>query len=162
MRQLKEINYRGVFLSFRVPFDWVEEYGEKSGGTFYEDAPDAGTLRLSVVLFKTENKPDAEQLENFLRLRPEAKTKGAQISRESNGNVVLQFIQKTQESGDEVSIVWWFVANGNFDNSMQIAMFSYTVLKQNLQREQNQEDIVLLDSELRQTQFLKLPEFSST
>lgn len=157
MRQLKEISYRGGALSFRLPSDWAEEYGEKSGGTFYENAPDAGTLRLSVVLFKTKNKPDSEQLEKFLRLRPEAKTKGAQISRESNGNVVLQFIQRAQESGDEVSIVWWFVANGNFDDSMQIAMFSYTLLKQNLQREQNQEDIMLLDQELRNTKFLRLP-----
>lgn len=157
MRQLKEINYRGGALSFRIPSDWIDEYGDKSGGTFYENAPDAGTLRLSVLVFQTQNKTEIDKLEEFLRSRREAKSKGAQITRESNGNVVLQFIQRTQEDGDDVSIVWWFVANGSFDNAIQIAVFSYTVIKQNLQKEQNQEDIVFLDQELRQTKFNFVP-----
>ncbi|HMI53316.1 MAG TPA: hypothetical protein VK525_17510 [Candidatus Saccharimonadales bacterium] len=33
---LKTINYRGGVVRFRIPADWVEEYEEAGGGTFYK------------------------------------------------------------------------------------------------------------------------------
>lgn len=160
MRELKEINYRQGALRFSIPVEWNEEYRRDSGGTFFEQAPDSGTLRLSVVVLNTKGKTDADALERFLKTRPEARVKGAQISKESNGNVILQFIQRTNEGGDEMSIVWWFVASGAFEDFIQIAMFSYSLLNLNLNKEQNKEDILLLDQELRKTEFVKMPQIS--
>lgn len=162
MRELKVINYRQGALRFSIPVEWSEEYGRDSGGTFFEQAPDSGTLRLSVVVLNTKGKTDADALERFLKTRPEARAKGAQISKESNGNVVLQFIQRTNEGGDDMSIVWWFVASGAFEDYIQIAMFSYSLLNLNLNKEQNKEDILLLDQVLRKTEFVKMPQISGS
>ncbi len=162
MRELKEINYRQGALRFSLPVEWTEEYGKESGGTFFEPALDSGTLRLSVVVLNTKGKTDADALERFLKTRPEARAKGAQISKELNGNVVLQFIQRTTENGDDISIVWWFVASGAFEDHIQIAMFSFSLLNINLQKEQNKEDILLLDQELRKTEFVKIPQISGS
>ena len=46
MTALKTIIYRGGIARFRVPHSWVEEYEPEGGGTFYEDGPDTGTLRM--------------------------------------------------------------------------------------------------------------------
>ncbi len=162
MRELKEINYRQGALRFNLPADWIEEYGKESGGTFFERAADSGTLRLSVVVLNTKGKTDSDALERFLKTRPEARAKGAQICKELNGNVVLQFIQRTNENGDDMSIVWWFVASGSFEDHIQIAMFSFSLLNINLQKEQNKDDILLLDQELRKTEFVKIPQISSS
>ncbi len=162
MRELKEINYRQGALRFNLPADWIEEYGKESGGTFFERAADSGTLRLSVVVLNTKGKTDSDALERFLKTRPEARAKGAQICKELNGNVVLQFIQRTNENGDDMSIVWWFVASGTFEDHIQIAMFSFSLLNINLQKEQNKEDILLLDQELRKTEFVKIPQISGS
>ncbi len=158
MSQLKQINYRGGALRFSVPSHWVEEYGEKSGGTFYENEPEAGTLRLSVLVFPTTQKADTDALVAFLKKLPESKTKGSSIKIEKNGNVVLQFIQRQQEDGEPVSLVFWMVANSDIKDFIQVASFSYTLMNRNLAREQNQEDITLLDETLRQTEFLGVPQ----
>jgi len=162
MRELKVINYHEGALRFSVPVEWQEEYGRESGGTFFEQAPDSGTLRLSVVVMNTKGKTDSDALERFLKTRPEARAKGAQISKELNGNVVLQFIQRTTEGGDDMSIVWWFVASGAFEDAIQIAMFSYSLLNINREKEQNKEDILFLDQELRKTEFVKMPQISGS
>lgn len=50
----KTINYRDGFVRFDIPDHWVEEYEASGGGTFYELGGDTGTLRLSVLSFKTD------------------------------------------------------------------------------------------------------------
>ena len=49
---LKTIVYRGGVLKFRIPSSWKEEYSDMDGGTFYEDRPYSGTLRVKVITLK--------------------------------------------------------------------------------------------------------------
>ena len=58
---LKTISYRGGVVTFQIPSTWIEEYEEQGGGTFYEDSPDSGTLRLNVMTFKTPQSSDQER-----------------------------------------------------------------------------------------------------
>jgi len=58
MIPLKTINYRGGIVRFRVPSSWLEEYKPEGGGTFYEDASDAGILRLNVLGFEKRAKDE--------------------------------------------------------------------------------------------------------
>ncbi len=46
---MKKITYRGGLISFQIPKDWIEEYEENGGGTFYEDSQESGTLRINVL-----------------------------------------------------------------------------------------------------------------
>jgi hypothetical protein len=46
---MKTISYRGGVVTFRIPESWNEEYSDTDGGTFYEDKPDSGTLRLKLI-----------------------------------------------------------------------------------------------------------------
>jgi hypothetical protein len=61
--KMKPIVYRGGIITFRVPATWKEEYEAEGGGTFYDDRPDSGTLRLNVLTFKApEGKPAVDGL----------------------------------------------------------------------------------------------------
>ena len=37
--KLKTIVYRGGIVRFKIPANWVEEYEEDGGGTFYQNRP---------------------------------------------------------------------------------------------------------------------------
>jgi hypothetical protein len=52
--RMKTIDYRGGLVSFEIPTSWKEEYQPEGGGTFYEDRPDSGTLRLNVISFSSK------------------------------------------------------------------------------------------------------------
>jgi hypothetical protein len=56
----KTVNYRGGVVSFEIPEHWKEEYEPKGGGTFYEDRPDSGTLRLHVLGFSSTSGRSSE------------------------------------------------------------------------------------------------------
>jgi hypothetical protein len=49
MSAMKLINYRGGIARFYLPTNWVEEYDQDGRGTFFEDKPDSGTLRVSII-----------------------------------------------------------------------------------------------------------------
>jgi hypothetical protein len=49
IKLMKKITYRGGLISFQIPKDWIEEYEENGGGTFYEDSQESGTLRINVL-----------------------------------------------------------------------------------------------------------------
>jgi hypothetical protein len=50
----EKIVYRGGIAHFHVPTSWVEEYEPAGGGTFYENKPGTGTLRVNVMDLKKE------------------------------------------------------------------------------------------------------------
>jgi hypothetical protein len=59
---MKQIDYRGGIVRFLIPESWVEEYEDAGGGTFYEDRPGCGTLRLNVITAKKPaDAPDAKR-----------------------------------------------------------------------------------------------------
>jgi hypothetical protein len=49
---MKHVEYRGGLVRFELPRHWVEEYEPNGGGTFYDEAVDAVTLRLNVLSFR--------------------------------------------------------------------------------------------------------------
>lgn len=55
MTNLKHIKYRGGIAEFQIPSHWREEYEPGGGGTFYEDSPDSGTLRLNVLSLSSKD-----------------------------------------------------------------------------------------------------------
>ena len=51
LKNTKKIKYRGI-LTFEIPETWTEEYDDEHGGSFYEDTPLSGTLRLKLMTLK--------------------------------------------------------------------------------------------------------------
>jgi hypothetical protein len=70
MTSLKPITYRGGIVRFEIPSDWIEEFETSGGGTFYENRPDSGTLRLNVLSFSSKNTPSEEMARSVFKDNP--------------------------------------------------------------------------------------------
>src|SRR5690349_1405913 len=58
---LKMVRYRDA-ISFPIPVTWKEEDEPGIQGTFYEDAPDTGTLRVSVMQWLGSSEEDRNRI----------------------------------------------------------------------------------------------------
>ena len=58
---LKMVRYRDA-VSFPIPVVWKEEDEPGVQGTFYEDAPDTGTLRVSVMQWLGSSEEDGNRI----------------------------------------------------------------------------------------------------
>lgn len=125
MANLKTIRYRGGIAEFTIPSHWREEYEPGGGGTFYEDSPGSGTLRLNVLSFESQNTP-AEQMAAtaFRDGKVWATTSGLPLRCEENA---------AEENGESLHIVSWEVAIPVPPKSLRLAIFSYTIIKKELQ-----------------------------
>src|ERR1035438_6693902 len=91
---MKTIVYRGGVVTFRIPAHWREEYSDFEGGTFYEDRPDSGTLRLKIITMSTPKELQSGSAMDLLQILVdqlknedmECTTKGRK-----DGNAVLKY-----------------------------------------------------------------------
>jgi len=122
---MKSINYRGGIARFNLPSSWVEEYDDEGGGTFYEDKPDSGTLRLNVM--NIEKPPGqvrpTDTVDNVL-----AEISGAEVHRLPSGVVLAQSSHLADEEGEELSIETWYIGVTIASNHFRIIIFTYTIL----------------------------------
>lgn len=125
MTNLKIIKYRGGIAEFTIPAHWREEYEPEGGGTFYEDSPDSGTLRLNVLSFESKDTPAEQMAATAFR--------DGMISA-TNGGLPLRREEKAaEENGENLHIVSWEVAVPVPPRSLRLAIFSYTILERQLQ-----------------------------
>lgn len=151
---MKEIKYRGGLVTFSIPKHWVEEYESDGGGTFYEDAPNTGTLRLNVITAKSPKPLSADAAYEELVALKSINTQNAQ--RLANGNAFATAIQHAREQGQEITLFWWYVTSPVRPNHFRMANFSYTVLT-------SQENSDLIQRDVRQiTEAIKNAKFYPT
>jgi hypothetical protein len=115
----KRITYRGGIVIFDIPAAWVEEYEPDGGGTFYEDRPDSGTLRLSVLSFDSTDTPASEMARTALKGEQELRTDGLPMQYQ---------ISTTKEAEEELELHSWRIAVPVEPRSVRIAIFTYTIL----------------------------------
>ena len=139
----KEINYRGGLVKFHVPSDWVEEYDENGGGTFYEDLPTSGTFRIHVLTFKSGSPVSKSEVPKVL---DSVATSDTEVKKLPNGNAYKFYSKRSIESDEEITIYYWSVAQIVEPSHARMANFSYTILS-------NQEGSKRINDEL---EFLKL------
>jgi hypothetical protein len=149
--EMKTVRYRGGVVSFRIPADWEEEYEEEGGGTFYEDEPDSGTLRLNVITMQSPDPVDADTAEALVGLRVE-ETGGA-AERLPNGNAVLRYRQRTEDEGEPVAVWFWEVAAAVPPDHARYAVFSYTVPAYRAEEAEVVAQVGMLDRELSRCTF---------
>jgi hypothetical protein len=146
--ELKTINYRGGIARFSIPSTWVEEYESEGGGTFYEDRPDSGTLRLNVLEFKSA-KTAAEM----------ASTAFEQDQREllPSGFCMRRYVEPTTENGEALSIHYWEIAVPVPPHSLRLVCFSHTILAGQESDPETVDELKILDDSIRSAVFSKQP-----
>jgi hypothetical protein len=147
---MKTIGYRGGVVTFRIPASWKEEYSDTDGGTFYEDKPDSGTLRLKLITAESPSEitsDSATSLLNTLRV-----VKG-QAMRQPNGNAFARYEEESVDGGQKIKILYWLVANPVPPKHVRIATFSYTVLQGQERHSATLHDIQMLEKQILEARF---------
>jgi len=146
--ELKTINYRGGIVRFCVPSGWIEEYEPEGGGTFYEDRPDSGTLRLNVLGFDSlktaEEMAGAVFREHATVLLP-------------SGFRMRHYIKPAVEAGEALDIYSWEVAVPVPPHSLRLVCFAHTILATQRNAPQIVTELKLLDDCIRAAEFSQQP-----
>jgi hypothetical protein len=117
----KTIVYRGGLITFEIPHLWIEEYEAEGGGTFYEDGPDTGTLRLNVITVRPGSDqvlPDSSALLASVNL--------TNIEKLSNGNAISIGISNFEEEGTSLAMRSWHLCQVISPDVGCLANFTYT------------------------------------
>jgi hypothetical protein len=154
MVRLKTINYRGGVVTFSIPASWREEYEPEGGGTFYEDKPDSGTLRLNVLTFEGPSVgPSPSAIETLAR----PGDKERQVRPLRDGNAVARYIKSGGDQGQLLQIHYWEVANPVPPRHMRFVVFSYTILASQASDALIREELALLDRLICDAKFADKP-----
>jgi hypothetical protein len=148
---LKEINYRGGVVKFKIPSNWKEEYEENGGGAFYEDTPNTGTLRLNIITMQAP--PDVDGNLPVQALSSVSAIDQNSIEILANGNVLAHAVQRSEEQGKRITLYWWYLANYVPPNYVRIANYSYTILTSRENDRKTQEEIELLKTQIKNAVF---------
>ena len=147
---MKTIDYRGGLVSFEIPSDWKEEYEADDGGTFYQDKPDAGTLRLNVLSMasKEAKTPSQVILDAF----------GAEGHEMLPCGFALRHGMKTaEERGSQLHLHRWEVLVPVTPIHARLACFTHTLLAAQEETEMAKKELNIVDSSVRTARFATAP-----
>jgi hypothetical protein len=146
----KTIRYRGGIVTFRIPSNWREEHEAEGGGTFYNDTPDSGTLRLNIITAKAPHPITFQSGPDILAGIPPTTTT---VERLPNNCALVRYARSEEEEGHQLNITYWLVAQPLPPNHSRIATFSYTILAHQRSDPQFQAELDMLDREIRAAAF---------
>jgi hypothetical protein len=145
MSALKTIQYRGGVAEFVIPAHWRAEYEPTGGGTFYEDAPESGTLRLSVLGFESKDTPAEQMAERAFR--------DGVLERTLCGFPIQREERSVAENGETLHITRWNVAIPVPPRSLRLAIFSYTILLSQKDEPAFVAEVALLHESIKQASY---------
>lgn len=149
--KMKTISYRGGVITFSIPANWKEEYEPKGGGTFYNTAPDSGTLRLNVLTAKTpEGKLPAD---GYHYLAEEPLAKGERLSKTERGDGIKFERTLAEEEGEKIVLYTWQIAHCAPPDKLYIAVFTWTILASQDGEPKFKKEIELIDGEIAKAYF---------
>src|SRR5262245_13890714 len=151
MQPMKVLAYRGGLVRFRIPADWIEEYDEDGGGTFYEDRPESGTLRLNVLTFASSHPLGSAAAVDALLPRGAKYSAAPELL--PDGNALIRYGVTALEDGQPIYIEWWEVANPVPPKHLRIALFSFTILEEQRTQSAFADAIEAIDGEVRCAEF---------
>ena len=150
MTSMKLINYRGGIARFHVPSSWVEEYDEKEGGTFFEDKPDSGTLRINVIGTK---KPSGEdKIQTAYDLIKEM-TEANSVRHLPNGTALGHSVRSGKEDGEDLLLYTWYVGIRITSIHFRIIIFTYTILAAQESDPSIQQEIAMLNRSISEGEY---------
>lgn len=149
---MKTIVYRGGLLKFQLPEDWVEEYGEEGGGTFYLDEEDSGTLRVNVLTFQGGSSATGNAALEVLQTL-EKKPGVVVESLPTEKTAIARYFEDGDEDGELLRIWYWQIACIIQPEYLHIAIFSYSVLKSLEDSPIVSKDLAMINKSLREIEF---------
>ena len=144
---LKTISYRGGVVTFGIPAHWVEEYEPGGGGTFYDNAPDSGTFRLNIITAKSPEPVTVESAPEVLSSLGGAAH--GNVERLPDGRALVRYTERPTENGQRLFITFWSVAHVIPPRHARVATFSFTLLDRQRNDAGFQQQVELLDREIR-------------
>jgi hypothetical protein len=120
--------YRGGIVCFRLPADWVEEYDESGGGTFYKPVENSGTLHLTVLLLE---EPAGKPVNNGSAadaLAGSAEKHGVPVVPMRDGFAMISYDAQTEDKGRSLKCRHWLIAQCLPPKNVRVAIFTYTLL----------------------------------
>lgn len=147
---MKPVLYRGGLVSFHIPERWREEYEETGGGTFYEDKPGSGTLRLNVLSFEKQQPltTDDATREVFAGEPHEILPCGFSMR---------HYVKEAEEQGTPLRLYRWEVLVPVSPTRWRLACFTHTVVAARDGTSQSQEELRLVKSIVREAQYSTQP-----
>jgi hypothetical protein len=154
--QFKEVSFLDGAIRFEIPKEWLEEYEPDGTGVYYDSAPDAGTLRVSLITAEaaTDHEPHEAAID---LLREDREVDPKRVELLPGGNAFGSWVKRSSERGDAITQFWWQIVNTAPPRHIRIAMFSYTVLTANEKSAKTVSDVGLLERSLRQARFKSAP-----
>jgi hypothetical protein len=139
----------GEQLSFLIPHEWIEGL-ETDHYLYHEPNTDSGWLRVSLITLKGPGKGSKERLKELLSER--AQKEAAELH-ESGENIVVEWVQISEESGDPICNYWWAVGHSSGPNLGYEALFSYTILQERSKDAETQETVSLIGTLVADARF---------
>ena len=148
---MKTIAYRGGVITFRLPATWKEEYQPEGGGTFFDDRPGSGTLRLNVLTFKApEGKLPADGYAHFAGTPLKD---GERLIRTPHGDGLKISKKSAEEDGTKMDLYFWQLAHCAPPQKFYIASFTWTILSTQSGDAKFQKEIAFLTDEISRAYF---------
>jgi hypothetical protein len=148
----KTINYRGGVVRFRIPSDWLEEYEDAGGGTFYKPGEKTGTLRVNVTT--GEGTPEklltVDNLAELLTSAPE--NYGATPTRVGENAVIYRYEMPGEERGQSLTIRCWGILQALPPKNFRHVLFTYTLLADQASDPACMAEMDILDREIEAAQ----------
>lgn len=113
------VSYRDA-VSFPIPVTWKMEDEPGVQGTFYEEAPDTGTLRVSVMQWPGTDEEDRNRILKTILLpgSVEALKQGIYLKKE---------VEDSAEEGEALKLHRWLVVLALPQNVCRLVTFTHTV-----------------------------------
>lgn len=147
---LKPVIFRGGIASFGIPEAWREEYAPDGGGTFYEDKPDSGTLRLNVISIE---KKEAMPLE----VATKELFAGGNFEMLPVGFPMRRYLKKAEERGTALHLHRWEILVPVLPNRWRLVCFTHTLLAAQEENPAAQAELQLVEAIIRQADYSTEP-----
>jgi len=155
MREVKRLDQVFTFgdkLSFLIPHEWIEGESEDDGIYLYHypDA-DSGWLRVSLITSKVVG-------DLVERLQKLFQKKESYWVEEKTRNLVSHYEKDSEQDGELLHIYYWLVGNYVPPDLVHEAVFSYTVLRDRVNGQENQAMLNVLSQTLPRADFYRVVE----
>ena len=120
---MKVINYRGGLIKFRIPQKWIEEYEDAGGGTFYEDHPESGTLRVNVLTIEANQENDNIE-STYEDIKSNSETRKYYST---HGDVIFENMERSEENGIPITISNFTCIHQTIRKDYLMAYFTWTI-----------------------------------
>ncbi|RXE98083.1 hypothetical protein D9603_17480 [Pseudoalteromonas sp. PS5] len=145
MQDMKTVNYRDA-VSFQIPANWKVEDELGVQGTFYEDLPNTGTLRISVFEFasNSEDERNTKIKDTLLPGTVETLAKGVYLKKAT---------LLGEEEGEKLSLYRWLVALALPENLFRVVIFTHTIVEGQESDPKIKRELDLIDASVRNAHY---------